>query len=164
MNKMNTKNWKVILILSTSPLFIVLAIVVSVLYGVKDIGILTIWQAITHFDANNVDHNIIMTSRFPRVIAALLVGAALAVSGALMQGVTRNYLASPSIMGVNDGSAFVITLAMVFYPGLSNVQMIILSMVGSAIGAGLVFGFGSLVKNGLSPVRLAIIGTVIGTF
>lgn len=66
MNKMNTKNWKVILILSTSPLFIVLAIVVSVLYGVKDIGILTIWQAITHFDANNVDHNIIMTSRFPR--------------------------------------------------------------------------------------------------
>jgi len=67
-------------------------------------------------------------------------------------------------MGVNDGSVFVITLAMVFLPGLSNVQMILLSMVGSALGAGLVFGFGSLVKNGLSPVRLAIIGTVIGTF
>ncbi|MNZ59364.1 Iron-uptake system permease protein FeuB [compost metagenome] len=157
-------NWKVISILVTSPLFIVLAIVLSVSYGVKDIQALTIWQAITQFDASNVDHNIIMTSRLPRVVAALFVGAFLAVSGAVMQGITRNYLASPSIMGVNDGSAFVITIAMVFVPGLPNYQMILLSMVGSAIGAGLVFGFGSLIKNGLSPVRLAIIGTVIGTF
>lgn len=161
---MINKNWKAVLILATSPVFIGLAIVVSVLYGVKDIGVMTIWQAITQFDANDVDHNIIMSSRLPRVIAALFVGAALAISGSLMQGVTRNYLASPSLMGVNDGSVFVITLAMVFLPGLSNIQMIVLSMVGSAIGAGLVFGFGSLVKNGLSPVRLAIIGTVIGTF
>lgn len=164
MNEMMNKNWKAILILGASPIFIVLSIAVSVLYGVKDIGISTIWQAITQFDANNVDHNIIMSSRLPRVVAALFAGTALAVSGALMQGVTRNYLASPSLMGVNDGSVFVITLAMVFLPGLSNVQMILLSMVGSALGAGLVFGFGSLVKNGLSPVRLAIIGTVIGTF
>lgn len=42
--------------------------------------------------------------------------------------------------------------------------MILLSMLGSALGAGIVFGFGSLIRNGLSPVRLAIIGTVIGTF
>lgn len=152
------------MILSTSPLFIVLAIVTSVLYGVKDIEALTIWQAITQFDASNVDHNIIMTSRLPRVIAALFVGAFLAVAGSVMQGITRNYLASPSIMGVNDGSAFVITLAMVFFPGLPQIQMVLLSIVGSALGAGLVFGFASFVKNGLSPVRLAIIGTVIGTF
>ncbi|MBA9086041.1 iron complex transport system permease protein [Fontibacillus solani] len=158
------RNWKVLTILLASPLFIVLAIVLSVLSGVKDIEAITIWQAITQFDASNVDHNIIMTSRLPRVVAALFVGAFLAVSGAVMQGITRNYLASPSIMGVNDGSAFVITIAMVFFPGLPNYQMILLSMVGSAIGAGLVFGFGSLIKNGLSPVRLAIIGTVIGTF
>ncbi|MFJ5771727.1 FecCD family ABC transporter permease [Psychrobacillus sp. NPDC093180] len=161
---MNKTNWIATTILVTSPVFIVLAIVLSVLYGAKDISALTVWQAITQFDANNVDHNIIRTSRLPRVIAALLVGAFLAVAGSVMQGITRNYLASPSIMGVNDGSAFVITLAMVFFPGLPNYQMILLSMVGSAIGAGLVFGFGSLIKGGLSPVRLAIIGTVIGTF
>ncbi|MDI2588364.1 iron ABC transporter permease [Psychrobacillus sp. NEAU-3TGS] len=161
---MNKTNLIATTILVTSPVFIVLAIVLSVLYGAKDISALTVWQAITQFDANNVDHNIIRTSRLPRVIAALLVGAFLAVAGSVMQGITRNYLASPSIMGINDGSAFVITLAMVFFPGLPNYQMILLSMVGSAIGAGLVFGFGSLIKGGLSPVRLAIIGTVIGTF
>lgn len=161
---MKNKNTLASIILIVSPLFIALAIVLSILYGAKDISLLTVWQAITQFDENNVDHNIIMTSRLPRVIAALLVGAFLAVAGAVMQGITQNYLASPSIMGVNDGSAFVITIAMVFFPGLPNYQMIILSMIGSAIGAGLVFGFGSLIKGGLSPVRLAIIGTVIGTF
>lgn len=161
---MKNKNTLASIILIVSPLFIALAIVLSILYGAKDISLLTVWQAITQFDENNVDHNIIMTSRLPRVIAALLVGAFLAVAGAVMQGITQNYLASPSIMGVNDGSAFVITIAMVFFPGLPNYQMIILSMIGSAIGAGLVFGFGSLINGGLSPVRLAIIGTVIGTF
>ncbi|WP_298469986.1 iron ABC transporter permease [uncultured Psychrobacillus sp.] len=161
---MKNKNTLAVIILIVSPLFIVLAIALSILYGAKDISLLTVWQAITQFDGNNVDHNIIMTSRLPRVIAALLVGAFLAVAGAIMQGITQNYLASPSIMGVNDGSAFVITIATVFFPGLPNYQMIILSMIGSAIGAGLVFGFGSLIKGGLSPVRLAIIGTVIGTF
>lgn len=152
------------LILVSSPFFIALAILLSILYGAKDISALTAWQAFTAFDENNVDHQIILTSRLPRVAAALLVGSFLAVAGAIMQGITRNYLASPSLMGVNDGSAFVITIALVFFPNLPNYQMIILSMLGSALGAGLVFGFGSLIKNGLSPVRLAIIGTVIGTF
>lgn len=152
------------LILVSSPFFIALAILLSILYGAKEISALTAWQAFTAFDENNVDHQIILTSRLPRVAAALLVGSFLAVAGAIMQGITRNYLASPSLMGVNDGSAFVITIALVFFPNLPNYQMIILSMIGSALGAGLVFGFGSLIKNGLSPVRLAIIGTVIGTF
>ena len=151
-------------ILGSSPLFIMLVIILSIIYGAKDISVITAWQAISQFDETNVDHQIVRTSRLPRVIAALLVGAFLAVAGAMMQGITRNYLASPSIMGVNDGSAFIITLAMVFFPGLPNSQLIMLSMLGSAIGAGLVFGFGSLIRGGLSPVKLAIIGTVIGTF
>lgn len=146
-----------------TPFLIIGIMIISVLYGAKDISLQTIWQALFAFDENNVDHQIILTSRVPRAIAVVFVGAFLAVSGAIMQGITRNYLASPSLMGVNDGSAFLITLATVLAPGLSNYQMIILSIIGSALGAGLVFGFGSAIKNGLSPVRLAIIGTVIGT-
>ncbi len=151
-------------ILIGSPLFICTIALVSILYGTKDISTVTVWNSIFHFDSSNIDHQIIRTSRLPRTMAVILVGAFLAVAGAVMQGITRNYLASPSLMGVNDGSAFAITLAIVFFPGLQNYQMILLSMLGSCIGAGLVFGFGSLIRNGLSPVRLAIIGTVIGTF
>jgi len=141
-----------------------MSMIASIMYGAKTIDFQTAWQAIVHYDFGNVDHVIIATGRIPRAIAAAVVGASLAAAGAIMQGVTRNYLASPSIMGVNDGSVFMITLAIVFMPHLTNSELIILSMIGSAFGAGLVYGFGSLFKDGLSPVRLAIIGTVIGTF
>ncbi|ARV93807.1 iron ABC transporter permease [Bacillus cereus] len=151
-------------ILCIAPILILFTIILSILYGAKSIDAETVWNALFHFDSSDVNHNIIITSRLPRVVAALLVGAFLAISGALMQGMTRNYLASPSIMGVTDGAAFVITLSMIFLPGMSSIGMVVCSMIGSALGAGIVFGFGSLLQNGLSPVRLAIIGTVIGTF
>ncbi len=151
-------------ILCIAPILILFTVILSILYGAKSIDAETVWNALFHFDSSDVNHNIIITSRLPRVVAALLVGAFLAISGALMQGMTRNYLASPSIMGVTDGAAFVITLFMIFIPGMSSIGMVICSMIGSALGAGIVFGFGSLLQNGLSPVRLAIIGTVIGTF
>lgn len=151
-------------ILCIAPILILFTVILSILYGAKSIDAETVWNALFHFDSSDVNHNIIITSRLPRVVAALLVGAFLAISGALMQGMTRNYLASPSIMGVTDGAAFVITLCMIFLPGMSSIGMVLCSMIGSALGAGIVFGFGSLLQNGLSPVRLAIIGTVIGTF
>ncbi|MGM9967769.1 MAG: FecCD family ABC transporter permease [Rummeliibacillus sp.] len=161
---MNKQRWNAIVISFVSPVLIIAVMIVSIILGTKDIPLSTVWQAIINYDATNVNHQIIWTSRLPRAVAVASVGAFLAVAGAIMQGITRNYLASPSLMGVNDGSAFVITLAMIFLPGLANYQLILLSMLGSALGAGLVFGFGSLIRNGLSPVRLAIIGTVIGTF
>ena len=161
---MAKKNPAPIIILCIAPVLILLTIILSILYGAKHIDFVVVWNALFHFESGNVDHNIIRTSRLPRVIGALLVGAFLAISGALMQGMTRNYLASPSIMGVSDGAAFVITLCMVIDPGMSSFHMILYSMVGSALGAGIVFGFGSMITNGLSPVRLAIIGSVIGTF
>ncbi|PGR47561.1 FecCD family ABC transporter permease [Bacillus thuringiensis] len=151
-------------ILCIAPILILFTVILSILYGAKSIDAETVWNALFHFDSSDVNHNIIITSRLPRVVAALLVGAFLAISGALMQGMTRNYLASPSIMGVTDGAAFVITLSMIFLPGMSSIGMVLCSMIGSALGAGIVFGFGSLLQYGLSPVRLAIIGTVIGTF
>ena len=138
--------------------------ILSVRMGTKDIPKEVVYDAIFKFDENNVDHLIIKNNRLPRAIAVLVVGGFLAVAGAIMQGITRNYLASPSLMGVNDGSAFFITIAMVFYPGLSNGSLILVSIIGSIVGALLVLGIGSSIKNGLSPVRLAIIGTIVGSF
>ncbi|MDU4962556.1 MAG: iron ABC transporter permease [Sporomusaceae bacterium] len=136
----------------------------SLLYGSKPIEPAVIQAAIFHFDPANVDHQIIVTSRLPRAAGALLIGGALAVSGALMQGVTRNYLASPGIMGINDGSVLAVTLCMILFPAASGFEQIVFSLAGSALGALAVFGLGSLLPGGLSPVRLAILGTVVGTF
>lgn len=146
------------------PILIVTVTILSISMGTKSIPIETIIEAIIQYDEENIDHQIIWSGRVPRALAVLFVGAFLAAAGALMQGVTRNFLASPSIMGVTDGSAFFITMAFVFLPGLSSFNLVLLSMLGSLFGGALVFGFASIIKNGLSPVRLAIIGTVIGTF
>lgn len=153
-----------VLILTFSPIVIILMLTASIIYGSKNIDIRTILNAIISFDAGNVNHQIIVHSRIPRAIGALIIGAFLATSGAIMQGVTRNYLASPSIMGVTDGSAFAITLCMIFFPNMSSMELITFSFFGSALGIILVFGMASLLPNGLSPVKLALIGTIIGTF
>ncbi|MCR6109164.1 iron ABC transporter permease [Bacillus sp. A301a_S52] len=152
------------IILLSSPITIILVMFLSILSGSTVIHPIDVIEAFLLFDSDNVTHTIIMTSRMPRAVGAMLIGALLAMSGALMQGMTRNYLASPSIMGVSDGAAFAITLSVIFLPALTSLQMVMLSLVGSAIGTGVVFGIASLVRNGLSPVKMAIIGTIIGTF
>lgn len=91
-------------ILSMAPIFILLTIMLSILYGAKNIDFSTVWNALFYYDSGNADHNIYITSRLPRILCTLLAGALLAISGAFMQGMTRNYLAFPSIMGVTDGS------------------------------------------------------------
>jgi len=161
---MHVKRYFSYIILLATPALILLMAALSILYGAKEIDVMTIQNAIFQFDPTNVDHQIIMSSRLPRVMGTMLIGCALAVSGALMQGITRNYLASPGIMGISDGSILAVTLSMILLPEASDLQRIIFSFVGSALGAGIVFGLGSILPNGLSPVRLAILGTVIGTF
>ena len=161
---MHVKRYFPYMILLATPALILLMAALSILYGAKEIDVLTIQNAIFQFDPTNVDHQIIMSSRLPRVMGTMLIGCALAVSGALMQGITRNYLASPGIMGISDGSILAVTLSMILLPEASDLQRIIFSFAGSALGAGIVFGLGSILPNGLSPVRLAILGTIIGTF
>ena len=161
---MKNLNKKFLLILIICLVGIVSVTVLSVRMGTKSIPKEVVFDAIFNFDESNVDHIIIRNNRLPRSTAVLVVGGFLAIAGSIMQGITRNYLASPSLMGVNDGSAFLITIAMVFYPGLSNGSLILVSIIGSVIGAVLVLGIGSSIKNGLSPVRLAIIGTIVGSF
>lgn len=152
------------LLLTLAPIAAIIIVLLSVMVGAKPIGGPVVADALFSFDPGQVDHQIIRHSRLPRVAGALLIGACLAVSGALMQGMTRNYLASPSIMGVSDGSVFVITLFMIIMPNAGSLTMIVYSLVGSALGAGIVFALAWLLPGGLSPVRMAVLGTIIGTF
>ncbi|MCZ8519586.1 MULTISPECIES: FecCD family ABC transporter permease [Paenibacillus] len=152
------------MILAAALPVLLLTMLLSVMYGAKSMEAGRIAEAFLHFDAASVDHQIIMHSRLPRVIGALLVGAFLAVSGALMQGITRNDLASPSIMGITDGSAFAVTVCMVAMPYASSMGMILASFAGSLLSIAMVFGMASLLPGGMSPVRLAILGTLTGTF
>lgn len=142
---------------------LLLAMGLSVAYGAVDINLSTVWQAIFNFDRGITSHQVIQELRLPRAIAAALVGAFLAVSGAVMQGMTRNPLASPSIMGVTNGAAFALVLAMAFIPSVSGLGLTIASFAGAGIAVVLVFMVGSFSTGGLTPVKLALAGVAIGT-
>jgi iron complex transport system permease protein len=142
---------------------IIVSIAISVSYGSTKIDFGTVWQAVFHFNSKLTPHQVIHDLRLPRAISAALVGAFLSVSGALMQGMTRNPLASPSIMGVTDGAALALVLMLAFLPGISITGLIISSFVGAGIAVGLIFMIGSASSSGLTPVKLALAGVAIGT-
>ncbi|WP_077624402.1 FecCD family ABC transporter permease [Sediminibacillus massiliensis] len=133
----------------------------SILYGAADLEWGAIWQSIYQFDPAITSHQIIRNLRIPRALAAALIGAALAISGSIMQGMTRNPLASPSIMGVTSGAAFMMALALAITPGASSITMMLWAFAGAGLGTGIVFGIGSISKTGLTPVKLALAGTAL---
>lgn len=152
------------LLLALTPFAVCAVMLLSIRYGAKSMEWRTVLDAFLHFDAENVDHQIVRTSRLPRAAGSVLIGAFLAVSGSIMQGMTRNYLASPSIMGVTDGAAFAITVSMIMSPNAGSLELMGSSFLGSIAGVVLVFGMAWLIPGGLSPVRMAILGTIVGTF
>ncbi|MCG3417725.1 FecCD family ABC transporter permease [Oceanobacillus jordanicus] len=148
-------------ILTGGSVILIFCIAFSILYGSADIKVSTIWQSFVQFDTLQTSHQIICNLRIPRALAATLIGAALAVSGSIMQGMTRNPLASPSIMGVTAGATFMMAISFALMPGASNVTVMVWAFLGAGLGAGIVFGVGSLSKSGLTPVKLALAGTAV---
>lgn len=138
-----------------------LVLMISVSAGAADISLKTVWQAVFSFDPTSVQHQIIRELRIPRSLIGGMVGICFAVSGAIMQGMTRNPLASPGIAGVNAGSALVLAASFAFFPKLPYHQLMIFSFGGALLGAGIVFGVASLARGGLTPIGLALAGAAI---
>jgi iron complex transport system permease protein len=138
-----------------------LGVVWSVSVGAAAIDFRTVWTAVFAYNPELTAHQIIQEVRLPRVVIGAMVGACFAVAGAIMQGMTRNPLASPSIMGLNAGAGFFLVLAFAFMPGMSYTGLILASFFGAGFGAALVFGIGSLSRGGLTPVKLALAGAAV---
>jgi iron complex transport system permease protein len=135
----------------------------SLLVGDVTIDPTTAWNALFHHDSQIMNHVIVRDWRLPRAVADVLVGASLAVAGAIMQSITRNPLASPGIMGLNTGASFVAVIALVIWPASSRAELMTLSILGAAGGAMLVFGLGHLSRGGVTPVRLALTGVAVSS-
>jgi iron complex transport system permease protein len=110
------------------------------------------------FKATTTDDQIIRSIRLPRVVLALLAGAALAVGGALMQAVAANPLAAPEIMGVNAGAVLVVVLAITAFPSLSSAPTVLLAFAGAAAAGLAVTLLAGSGRGRTSPVRLALAG------
>ena len=141
-------------------LLLLVCFVASIALGVAEISPREVYGALTAANGST-EHLIIRTVRAPRAITALLVGAAVAVAGAIMQGLTRNPLADPGILGINAGAALAVVIAIFWFNAASLSVYAGFALLGAAISAVTVYGLGSLGRGGLTPLNLTIAGAAL---
>ncbi|NJO66650.1 MAG: iron ABC transporter permease [Leptolyngbyaceae cyanobacterium RM1_405_57] len=135
-------------------------LLINIMLGAADIDLQTVGQALTAFDGST-NHLIISTVRLPRALIALLVGASLAVAGSLMQGLTRNALADPGILGISAGAALAIVTTTFFFDYASAQIYAWVAFAGGAIAAIAVYILGSVGRSGMTPLKLILAGSVL---
>ncbi|OTY72963.1 MULTISPECIES: FecCD family ABC transporter permease [Bacillus cereus group] len=152
---------KFICFMSLTIICLIGSIFLAVAFGAKDIHLQTVWTAVFDYNPKLTQHQIIYELRLPRVIGAAVVGAAFAVAGAVMQGVTRNPLADAGVLGINAGAMFVVALSFAFFPHMPYSYLMVVSFIGAVLSTVLIFIIGSATAGGLTPMRLTIAGAVM---
>jgi len=137
------------------------ALLLAVVVGAGDVSVGEALRAVVAYDPASIPQTIVHDVRLPRVAVGAFVGAALALSGAIMQAITRNPLAEPGLMGLNAGASLALVLVLVADRGASYTVLVVLSFVGAAVGAATVYGIGSIAHGGLTPVRIALAGAAV---
>lgn len=132
------------------------AIVVSAMTGSIKVSAIELIQGL--LSGTNEHVEVIKDLRFPRIIVSMLTGAALAVSGVLLQAVMKNPLADAGVIGISSGAGLVSLLVVTIFPGLFFC-MPLFSFVGGAFACYLVYALSW--RSGLSPLRLILVGIAI---
>ncbi len=132
----------------------------SLRLGLRPIGWSEIWDSFVAYSPENADHIVIQQMRLPRLLAGWLAGAALATSGVLIQGLTRNPLADPGLLGINAGAALGVILC-IFLLGISDPAAFVwVAMAGGLLSTILVFLLGGGQRG--SNLRLILAGAALG--
>nr|WP_245871230.1 iron ABC transporter permease [Asanoa hainanensis] len=134
----------------------------SVTQGSRDIGLADVLRSLGNLgDDGSIASTITLELRVPRTLLGILVGAALGVAGAILQGVTRNPLADTGIMGINSGAAAFVVFAITVL-GVRGVGAYVWFAFAGAIAAlFLVYAIASLGREGATPVKLALAGAAV---
>ena len=154
---------RTVLIIGLVVALVVLFVVAlaSIFLGTRDISAGQIVDTFFHYDDENTDHLVVWTLRVPRTLAGILVGLALGLAGAVMQGVARNPLADPGLLGVNAGAALAVVCAISILGVGSALGYVWFAFLGAAVVSVLVYVIGSLGREGATPVKLALAGAAM---
>lgn len=128
----------------------------SVRFGSRSVSWAEVWGALG--GAEETIGEAAVSKRIPRTLLALVVGAALGVSGAIMQGVTRNPLADPGVLGINMGASLAVVIGIAYFGLVDPTSYIWVAIAGSAVAAVFVYSVGSLGRGGPTPLKLALAG------
>lgn len=145
-------------------LFLGFALLANILFGFHTFSLQTFWESLILFDGST-EHIILTTVRLPTALIGAAVGASLAIAGVLMQVLTKNPLASPSILGINSGAVlFIIFCLGVLKLDVSIHQMIYIAFLGAGITALFVLLLGSFSPGGSLPLKLTLAGAAVSAF
>ncbi|MFC8797513.1 FecCD family ABC transporter permease [Promicromonospora sp. NPDC057138] len=144
------------LALVTALAALLLVVLASLALGVRDIAPAEVWRALTAPVAGFVDHDVVLDQRLPRTIVGLAAGVALGTAGTLIQGVTRNPIADPGLLGLNSGASLAVVCAVWLFGVTSPIGYVWFAFLGAAAAAAIVFSVG----RG-QPVRLALVGAAV---
>lgn len=152
----NASHWHRSVSLIAMIMLLVMLSLLSVTFGTRDVSWAEITRAL-HGEVNTLGEAAV-TMRIPRTVLAMVVGASLGVAGAVMQGVTRNPLADPGILGVNIGAAFFVVIGLAWF-GIEQLQSYVwLAILGAAVTAAFVYTIGAMGRGGATPLKLALAG------
>jgi len=136
---------------------VLLAVVASLAFGARVVGWSDVVAGVLHPDTSDIAQAAVQ-SRVPRTVLGLLVGAALGMGGAVLQGLTRNPLADPALLGISSGASLAVVLGIMLL-GLSTLtQYVWFAFAGAGLASLLVYGIGSLGREGATPLKLALAG------
>lgn len=129
----------------------------SLVFGSREVALADALAALLDPQLSDIG-SIAVRERIPRTVLAVMAGAALGLSGALLQAVTRNPLAEPGILGVNTGASLAVVCGIAFFGASTGQHFLVLALIGAALTAVLVFAIGGVGTGGATPVRLALAG------
>lgn len=148
------------LVLAGGLLALAVACLLSLMIGARTVSPSTVVDALSAYDSSLADH-VVIHSRLLRTLAGIAVGAALAVAGAAMQGMTRNPLADPGILGINAGATTAVVAGVYLIDASQVAQFTALALLGAALGTLAVYAVASLGREGATPVKLALAGAAL---
>lgn len=143
---------------------VVIAAALSLVFGSTEVPLEKIWQALTAPNLTDQEQIVVYELRLPRALGCMLVGAAFAAAGAIMQGVTRNPLADSGLLGINAGASFALALCLALLSGVSFSATVLFSFLGAAASLAVVYLLMSLKHRKLDPVRLVLAGSAVSMF
>ncbi len=133
----------------------------SITVGARPISLADVWGALTAPEVDSTTHRIILELRLPRTLVGLLVGAALGLAGAILQGATRNPLADPGLLGIEAGATLCVVLGVAVFGITTLTGYVWLAFLGAGMATVMVYAVASLGREGATPVKLALGGAAV---
>ena len=135
--------------------------VLSLMVGARTILPADVVHALLHYSRMDADSLVVVDSRLPRTLLGIVAGVGLGLAGAVMQGLSRNPLADPGILGVNFGASLAVVVAIAVVGVTAPSGYLWFAFAGAALASAVVYAVSSLGREGATPVKLAIAGAAV---